>query len=134
MVRIAPSISLPAMHNAGSLHSSDISTVVQVFVAGATGNTGKRVVQQLSAKGIKVLAGTRVSSLPCCLEWLSFLTPSSKRIAAPVVVKRPLYQQLPCLLPAPLWLRLISCTRLPDQLCRIKPDAGSQKGRRSWMG
>ena len=52
------------MHNAGSLHSSDISTVVQVFVAGATGNTGKRVVQQLSAKGIKVLAGTRVCSLP----------------------------------------------------------------------
>lgn len=40
--------------------------VVQVFVAGATGNTGKRVVQQLSAKGIKVLAGTRVRihSLP----------------------------------------------------------------------
>lgn len=30
-----------------------------IFVAGATGNTGKRVVQQLSAKGIKVLAGTR---------------------------------------------------------------------------
>ncbi|DBB06761.1 TPA: hypothetical protein ACH3X3_009428 [Trebouxia sp. C0006] len=30
-----------------------------VFVAGATGNTGKRVVQQLSAKGIQVLAGTR---------------------------------------------------------------------------
>ncbi|KAL3146614.1 hypothetical protein ABBQ32_000846 [Trebouxia sp. C0010 RCD-2024] len=30
-----------------------------VFVAGATGNTGKRVVQQLSGKGIKVLAGTR---------------------------------------------------------------------------
>ncbi|KAL3149793.1 hypothetical protein ABBQ38_013619 [Trebouxia sp. C0009 RCD-2024] len=30
-----------------------------VFVAGATGNTGKRVVQQLSSKGIKVLAGTR---------------------------------------------------------------------------
>jgi len=35
--------------------------IVQVFVAGATGNTGKRVVQQLSAKGIQVLPGTRVS-------------------------------------------------------------------------
>ena len=31
-------------------------------MAGATGNTGKRVVQQLSGKGFKVLAGTRVSS------------------------------------------------------------------------
>lgn len=49
--------------------------MVQVFVAGATGNTGKRVVQQLSAKGIKVLAGTRVrthglSDLPpCVIQW-----------------------------------------------------------------
>ncbi len=37
--------------------------IVQIFVAGATGNTGKRVVQQLSAKGIQVLAGTRVSHI-----------------------------------------------------------------------
>ena len=40
-----------------------IDNALQVFVAGATGNTGKRVVQQLSGKGFKVLAGTRVSLL-----------------------------------------------------------------------
>jgi uncharacterized protein YbjT (DUF2867 family) len=33
----------------------------QVFVAGATGNTGRRVVQQLRAAGYKVKAGVRVS-------------------------------------------------------------------------
>lgn len=34
---------------------------VQVFVAGATGNTGRRVVQQLRAAGYDVRAGCRVS-------------------------------------------------------------------------
>lgn len=33
----------------------------QVFVAGATGNTGRRVVQQLRAVGYRVRAGVRVS-------------------------------------------------------------------------
>lgn len=32
---------------------------LQVFVAGATGNTGQRVVRQLSQQGFVVLAGTR---------------------------------------------------------------------------
>lgn len=41
-----------------------VPAILQVFVAGATGNTGKRVVQQLSGKGIKVLAGTRVTPWP----------------------------------------------------------------------
>lgn len=41
-----------------------VPAILQVFVAGATGNTGKRVVQQLSSKGIKVLAGTRVNLWP----------------------------------------------------------------------
>jgi hypothetical protein len=36
---------------------------VQVFVAGATGRTGRRVVQQLRAAGYKVRAGVRVR--PC---------------------------------------------------------------------
>jgi hypothetical protein len=36
----------------------------QVFVAGATGNTGRRVVQQLRAAGYKVKAGVRVSGCP----------------------------------------------------------------------
>lgn len=31
----------------------------QVFVAGATGNTGRRVVQQLRSKGYRVRAGVR---------------------------------------------------------------------------
>jgi uncharacterized protein YbjT (DUF2867 family) len=34
-----------------------------VFVAGSTGNTGRRVVQQLRAAGYKVRAGVRVSLL-----------------------------------------------------------------------
>ena len=37
---------------------------VQVFVAGASGGSGKLVVQQLAAKGIAVRAGVRVSPLP----------------------------------------------------------------------
>lgn len=36
---------------------------VQVFVAGASGGSGKFVVQQLAAKGIAVRAGVRVSHL-----------------------------------------------------------------------
>lgn len=35
---------------------------VQVFVAGASGGSGKLVVQQLAAKGVGVRAGVRVSS------------------------------------------------------------------------
>lgn len=35
------------------------SSVFQVFVAGATGATGRRVVQQLRAKGYRVRAGVR---------------------------------------------------------------------------
>lgn len=31
----------------------------KIFVAGATGNTGKRIVQQLLAKGFSVQAGVR---------------------------------------------------------------------------
>lgn len=34
---------------------------MQVFVAGSTGNTGRRVVQQLREAGYKVRAGVRVS-------------------------------------------------------------------------
>ena len=44
-----------------AMKDSLLPNAPQVFVAGATGNTGNRVVQQLSAKGYKVLAGTRVS-------------------------------------------------------------------------
>jgi NAD(P)-dependent dehydrogenase (short-subunit alcohol dehydrogenase family) len=50
--------------------------VMQVFVAGASGGSGKKAVQQLTAKGVTVRAGVRVSqedyfqsSLPecCCI-------------------------------------------------------------------
>lgn len=42
-----------------ALLASTVSAGATVFVAGATGNTGQRVVKQLSKKGYKVLAGVR---------------------------------------------------------------------------
>ena len=53
---------------------------LQVFVAGATGNTGQRVVRQLSEKGYKVLAGVRVRRSQNCntynaCAFLSYATP-----------------------------------------------------------
>lgn len=38
--------------------------ITTVFVAGATGNTGRRVVQQLRGAGFNVRAGVRVSEWP----------------------------------------------------------------------
>lgn len=37
----------------------DLSVKKKIFVAGATGSTGKRIVQQLLAKGFAVKAGVR---------------------------------------------------------------------------
>jgi uncharacterized protein YbjT (DUF2867 family) len=42
-----------------AIEAATVSGGAKVFVAGATGNTGKRIVAQLSAKGYKVLAGIR---------------------------------------------------------------------------
>jgi len=39
----------------------DSNQSMQVFVAGASGGSGKKAVQQLTAKGLSVRAGVRVS-------------------------------------------------------------------------
>lgn len=83
-----------------------LSTVMQVFVAGATGNTGKRVVQQLSAKGIKVLAGTRV----CC-------TP-----AVVIITRVPLVQMS---IAHAIGQEPSGPTQSPDYLSKTRPGAGS---------
>jgi nucleoside-diphosphate-sugar epimerase len=46
-----------------ALYGAARCIVEQVFVAGSTGNTGRRVVQQLRAAGYKVRAGVRVRTV-----------------------------------------------------------------------
>ena len=106
---------------------------MQVYVAGATGNTGKRVVQQLSAKGIKVLAGTRVSPLhqppPMALSSNFHLSqdlqPGDESSHPPRVAILVMYA---------VDYRDPVRTCLLDQLFETGSDAGSQKGGRSWLG
>jgi uncharacterized protein YbjT (DUF2867 family) len=56
---MATAAALAPFFNPVSVLASTVSTGATVFVAGATGNTGQRVVRQLSEKGYKVLAGVR---------------------------------------------------------------------------
>lgn len=42
-----------------SEEDKDLSSKKKIFVAGATGSTGKRIVEQLLAKGFAVKAGVR---------------------------------------------------------------------------
>jgi hypothetical protein len=51
----------PALHPSAASRAQPHVLPVQVFVAGSTGRTGRRVVQQLRAAGYKVRAGVRVS-------------------------------------------------------------------------
>lgn len=50
---------MPLLGNVSVATASPIKKGAKVFVAGATGNTGQRVVRQLSEQGFTVLAGTR---------------------------------------------------------------------------
>lgn len=64
----------------GSEITEDLSVKKKIFVAGATGSTGKRIVEQLLAKGFAVKAGVRdldkarttLSSDNPCLQLVSF--------------------------------------------------------------
>eukprot|EP00878_Enallax_costatus_P027667 GHUV01029809.1.p1 GENE.GHUV01029809.1~~GHUV01029809.1.p1 ORF type:complete len:154 (+),score=27.43 GHUV01029809.1:242-703(+) len=49
--------------NTSSQAVAETSSIETVFVAGSTGNTGRRVVQQLREAGFKVRAGVRVSCI-----------------------------------------------------------------------
>ncbi len=69
-----PAVSLPfcdALQSAPSIWLTVCAWLMlaQVFVAGATGNTGRRVVQQLRAAGFRVRAGVRVRACACGGEW-----------------------------------------------------------------
>lgn len=72
-----------------AIEAATVSGGAKIFVAGATGNTGKRVVAQLSAKGYKVLAGTRVGNDECCSFNSSsmFLRPSCCPIWLPTLTR-----------------------------------------------
>lgn len=54
-----PKVYMPCAACCRKAHGRCAWNGAQVFVAGATGNTGRRVVQQLSQQGFTVLAGTR---------------------------------------------------------------------------
>lgn len=61
-LQLPPSLCLPLLHSTIPLRSYRASVEDQtgrVFVAGASGNTGKRIVKELLARGFKVRAGVR---------------------------------------------------------------------------
>ncbi|KAK6932234.1 NAD(P)-binding domain [Dillenia turbinata] len=50
---------IPTLKPRATMEGGETSKPKKVFVAGATGNTGKRIVEQLLAKGFEVKAGVR---------------------------------------------------------------------------